>query len=336
MHNLKAAQNVFSNHWEPFVSRFSGIDNGLEKFLFPYGLILKSTVTKADLFSQIRTVWLGLQHEQIITAMERYVPAFLAVEAGQKDPDSGEELNNGVNRIHRLGKPSSTYAFILRLVSAVRAEEIPENVAVEILGVIEDFLFRRAPCGVEPTGLHAVFKGLWGELTESSAETPDPPDVSAQSVREAISGRATVTWPDDIAFEEAIRTGNLYARKAADFALREYESSRPGESPIDGFQKEHICPKTPTPEWESVFGESYDSLVNTWANLVPLTERMNPALGQKSYAVKKCEYEGSVFACARELADNYEEWTPENVNARADELVTWALERWPTTRSTAT
>lgn len=332
------AQTVFETQWEPFVSKFSGVEGGLEKFLFPYGLILKPSVTKADLFSLIRTYWAQLSTPQdIINDLDKYVDAFLAVESGVPSPAFGVEINKQLSRIHRLGKPSSTYAFILRLCLAVKNNQIAVSEAVAILKVIEDFLFRRAICGIEPTGLHAVFKGLWGELMAPIGNPPAAPVVSvavtAQLVRGAISSKPTVAWPGDQEFLDNIKNGDLYHRKVNSFAIREYDSSRPGDSPTDKFEIEHVLPQSADSLWQGIFGADYKKVLNTWANLVPLSQAMNPSVGAAQYATTKRQaFLTSMYCSARELATDCADWNPTNLANRADKIASWAILRWPTKR----
>ncbi|MFN7984945.1 MAG: DUF262 domain-containing protein [Vicinamibacterales bacterium] len=172
------AAYVFSNHWEPFTAKFARIDNGLEKFLFPYGLILNRQLTKADLFSQLRSHWQALQTPSAIIAdMQRLVGPFLTLEGGISDLDAAPEVQIRLDRIYRLGRPSSIFAFLIRLSSAVKEGEVSPQVAASAIDVLESFLFRRAICGIEPTGLHAVFKGLWVELTQGDGAPESRPNL---------------------------------------------------------------------------------------------------------------------------------------------------------------
>lgn len=315
--------NVFTNYWEPFVSRFAFDKNGLEKFLFPYGLIIKSSTTKAELFTSIRSQWATLDPKAIIEDMERFTDCFLALENNQLSSSIPSDIGVRLNRLYRLGKPSSTYAFILRLVYGVSQNEVDEAVAVSVLDELEGFLFRRAVCGIEPTGLHAVFKSLWSDLTTEGKQ------VSAEGFREAIESKPTINWPNDAQFEAAIRKGNLYDRKVCKFALTEYELACEGESPSDNFEIEHILPQDETEHWKTIFGEQYSSVLNTWPNLIPLTPRMNKGAGQAPYNEKREEYVNSIFATTRKIADDFTTWTPDGVATRANNIVKWALVRWP-------
>lgn len=318
------AQHVFNTYWEPFVQKFKTANTDLAKFLFPYGLIENPNVRKADLFPELRKRWARLGHPQdIIAELEKFRPSFLSLESGIPDERLSNQVNLCLNRIHRAGRPSSVYAFVMNLVDALVRGDIEESTTVEIMATIESFLFRRAMSGIEPTGLHAAFKGLWNEAGRSSER------LSAELVKRLILAKPTITWPTDSEFASAILVQKLYQRKIAPFALREHELSLVGETPDEKFVVEHIAPQTPTDHWKAVLGEDYDVLVHTWGNLIPLSETMNPSVGQKPFSAKREVFAGSKFAHAREVAAFHGEWDASKIRERNAAIAAWALKRWP-------
>ena len=46
-----------------------------------------------------------------------------------------------------------------------------KNMKIKIINGLETFFVRRAVCNIEPTGLHAVFKGCGGDLEEKTIDT---------------------------------------------------------------------------------------------------------------------------------------------------------------------
>lgn len=329
------AHRIFEQHWEPFAARFLSNNSNdlLEKFLFPYGLIFDHNITKRELFVSLREQWADMVGPiEIISDMSRFADTYMAVEAGQSFNHFENELMSALNRIHRLNKPSSTYSFILRLVEAHKNDQLSLDIVIAILKVIEDFLFRRAVCGIEPTGLHAVFKGMWAELAQTSEKRDGQISVDPEAVIAYISEKPTINWPNDENFALAVRTGDLYHRKVNKFALAELEFTSKGETPLDNFQIEHVLPQTPTDTWVQQFGKDWETVVNSWANLLPVTEKMNPQIARSDYKEKRLAFAGSVFATTRNFAEQIEEWNPIKLTARADEIVTWALVRWPTSR----
>lgn len=321
-----AAQHVFNTYWEPFAASFKATNTDLAKFLFPYGLIGTPNLRKADLFAELRRRWSGYSSPQdIIADLVRYRGTYLALEGGVADPDLPAEISRHLHRVHSVGRPSSTYAFILRLVDGWKQGAVSEGVVVDILTRLESFLFRRAIMGIEPTGLHAVFKGLWNELVGPG----DGSDLVGDDFQIAISAKPTIVWPNGEQFSVAVRIGNLYGRKVRNYALREHEASLSAETASDIFQVEHVAPQSATDAWREKMGEPYDRLIHTWGNLVPISGKMNPAIGQKAYALKRPELAKSMFANARDIAETCEDWTAESLAARNQAIADWACTRWP-------
>lgn len=321
------AHHLFSTRWEPFVAKFKDKNTDLDRFLFPYGLITNSNAKKADLFATLRKKWDNLTPGEIIDDLEQYQPAYLALTSGLPLPFGSEEVRKRVDRIHRAGRPSSIYPYVLQLLRAYEQERLSETTTIANLDAVESFLFRRAIAGIEPTGLHAVFKGLWQELTSDNSMGLEEA-VSPARLMSAIRGKATIAWPTDDEFTTAIIHGELYRRKIVGYALREYEVGRKGESPADIHQVEHIAPQKATDDWQKAIPEDYEKVLHTWGNLLPLTSSMNPSTGQSAFPIKKKAYEDSIFASAREVA-KVETWNAEAIKRRSAEIAAWALKRWP-------
>lgn len=320
------AKNLFEAHWEPFIARFSSRELDFEKILFPYGLTLNSNITKADLFQALRSHWgEDSSPQSIIEEMDKFTPALFALETGDTAEVGPPVYAEVLADLNILGAPSSIYPFAFQLTREVSAGSFDAGQAVAALRVLETFLFRRAISGIEPTGLHAVFKGLWDEAGGV--------DLSEETVSAAISRRTTVPWPNDHEFKTAIETNDLYIKRAAKYALRQFERSLRGETPEDDCQIEHVFPQTPGDDWEIEPGDEADAHKNVWGNLIPISESMNPALSNRAYAEKKPEYANSIFATARAISSEYDTWTIETIRARGAQIADWAVSRWPHNRS---
>ncbi|WP_210168638.1 DUF262 domain-containing protein [Rhizobium sp. Leaf383] len=316
------AQVIFNNDWEPFQRKFLDAQVDLEKLLFPYGLALNHNTTKADLFSVLRVHWNTFEDTtDIIIDMDRFAPTIIALEKGLTE-SLPNELRQNILRLHRLGAPSSIYSFVCLVSDAASSGRLEVTTAREMLDVIEAFLARRAICGHEPTGLHAVFKGLWPELAKEG-------DLSATGVSKSIRKRPTIAWPSDQEFEHALRFGDLYSRKVCRYVLSEFELSEHGETPSDSFWIEHIMPQKLTDEWAGLYSEDqHKSSLNTFANLIPLTSKMNNDEGQNAFQLKRVAYKDSIFSTARSLALQFETWSLDDLNTRANRIVEWSLHRW--------
>lgn len=210
---------------------------------------------------------------------------------------------------------------MVQLSNAMKSNSINKNEGLEVLKVIESFLVRRAVCGHEPTGLHAVFKKLWKDCNGQP---------SSSLVSEAISSHKTVVWPDNIHFEEAIKNRDLYNTGIISFLLFQFEISLKGDKHTIKPWIEHVLPESPSPDWDKHFSEKeHKMLKDTMANLIPLSSEMNRSIGNKAYSIKRKKFQDdSSFKTAREFARQYSNWTPKDIANRAEELAKWAVNRW--------
>lgn len=322
------ATTIFENNWEPFQKKFDERAVSLEQLLFPYGLTIDPNVTKAELFRELRNHWVEIQttHE-VIADLDRFSETLFALEKGEIDDRIPSLLHENLTRFHQSNAPSSIYTFIFKCVESVQKQEQQLEDIKGAFNVIEGFLVRRAVCGIEPTGLHAVFKGMWHEIISVTENET----INAEKVKKSILKRTTVPWPDDDRFADAIKNNNLYDRRICKFILGQYEISAQGESPSDDFWVEHILPQTYRREnWGADFTvEQHEKLKNCFANLIPLTAQMNGQEGQNNYTQKRVAYLKSVFSTPRELAEQFEKWTPIELMKRAEKLSQWAIKRWP-------
>lgn len=319
---------IFDNYWNPFHQKYVSRDVDLEKLLFPYGLIIDDNVTKADLFQRLRANWITVAATQnIISDLDRYTESLFALERGEKIENISQAANRKIRAFFEMSAPSSIFAFMFSAIEALKKSDYSEDEILSCFEVVEAFLVRRAVCGIEPTGLHSVFKGMWGEITQNEELQPI---ILSDRVKRVILARTTVSWPKDEDFGEAIATSNIYSRRICKYVLLEIDRSTGSETPHEEFWIEHILPQSLNAEWKLKFSsEQHEALHNTLANLIPLTSEMNQERSQKGFSSKREAFAKSKFASARKLAEEYGDWTPDTLEERAKSLRAWAIRRWP-------
>jgi hypothetical protein len=314
--------------WAPFFDEF-GNQSLFDEYFFPYGLCRDPSWKKSDVYSALQKDWKtrGLSAVEIIEELRQFQPDFLEIATGEDHCSHPRELRGAIGRLHQSKSPTSIYPFVMQVSRAVRGGDLSEVTSLALLAALESFLVRRAMCGLEPTGLHVVFKGLWGEIKESAAEH------MPATMERAIRSRRTVQWPSDRDVRESIMHRGLYGSRITRYVLSEYDRSRGGDHATDSFQIEHVLPQNPSqksPWWDDFTKTEHSDLVDTLANLTPLSEQMNQDVSNEPYGVKQPIYErDAMFASTRELARTYSEWTPDQLKSRAAEMADWALERWP-------
>lgn len=317
-------ESIDTEHWQPFYKKFDqAAKNLFESYFFPYGLIKSPNLQKSEVYSSLRKDWDAGKHpEQIIQELAEYQDAFIDIDTGSNLYGHQRNFAKALQQLHETSLPASTYPFLMQLSVAVKSGVIAEEEGISILSLVESFLVRRATCGHEPTGLHAVFKRLWvdcdGELT-------------ADRVALEIAKHKTVTWPSDEDFFEALRERPLYGVSITPFLVLEYDKSQRGDPTGIKPWLEHVLPDNPESSWFDVFSrEQHLACKDRLANLLPLSSQMNRAVSNKPYSDKRPVFEqDSSFKSTRQFAGRYEVWTPEELERRAHELAQWGVSRWP-------
>jgi hypothetical protein len=324
----EAIEAIDQQYWQPFASRFK-IDektNLFDEYFFPFGLIEDPNLRKTEVYSKLREKWKSVSSpELIIGSLERFQAAFLDLKTSDNRQGLSAALSLQFARLRRAKAPSSTFPFLMPLSNSLRDGVVSESEGVEILRVMESFLTRRAICGHEPTGLHAVFKRLWQDCDGRP---------TAGGITERIKGHSTVVWPSDQDVRESLKSRPLYGTGIVRHLLYSWCEHVGGELPVftDSLQIEHVLPQSPDAEWfEQGFSRaSYEDYKDLFANLVLLTQPLNAGLGNRPYSEKRaCFVTDAGFKATREFGMQNENWTPRELDRRSHALADWAVERWP-------
>jgi Protein of unknown function DUF262/Protein of unknown function (DUF1524) len=317
-------EDIDQRSWQPFYSRFrEGQKSLFDDYFFPYGLIQNPNVRKSEVYEGLRAAWKEIDDpEEIIKRLADYQSAFLDVATGTNTQNHPPSVRDAFAHLYAANAPSSTYPFLMQLSNASRDQKIDAGQAVAVLSVIESFLVRRAICGHEPTGLHAVFKRLWVDCDESP---------TAKNVEKTIRSHKTVVWPNDASVREAVINRPLYGSSITAYVLLQWNRQVGGDQPTTKPWIEHVLPDKPVDDWFKLYThEQHTAMKDLLANLLPLSKEMNQALGNRPYADKKKEYlDDSGFKAAREFAKEHDEWSPEKLGARSKVLSEWVISRWP-------
>lgn len=319
-----AAESLYNSNWLPFEA---DLGEFLEDYFFPFALIHSPGTTKSTLLADLRDRWVNFDPPAIMKDLRAYVPFYLAI-VDPKSPKSwrteNESLDEVVKRSHRMKAPSSLLPYLLEVLYSVQNGLLSADEGIRNFRFVEAFLVRRAFAGLEPTGLHAVFKDLW-QHTKGDAFT----------AQKRIDDNPTVRFPTDEEFTNDIKFRGLYRRKLAKYIVLEYERDLRGGDPlpeidVNKVTLDHIIPQVLTSDWAHVVSnDDHDKLVHTWGNLVPLSGSANSQKGQQSWAtVREFFRTETIFKSTKRIAFQNEQWNIDALRSRSDELALWALRRW--------
>jgi hypothetical protein len=183
---------------------------------------------------------------------------------------------------------------------------------------------RRGFVGLEPTGLHSIFKRLW---LDAGA---DPTKV-AENIE-----TGTISFPSDNEVRNAVIEKGLYNKRIEKFVLWSYEGdlqkmSHAQLSYLPNITADHVMPRSWQGEWKKIISEAeHAAIVDLWGNLVPLSKKENSAKGAKSYAeARKILQNETAFLTTKRFLTENDYWDKETILARTKDLGDWAVNRWP-------
>ena len=223
---------IHDHLWEPFAKGFD-TPKAFADFFFPYGLIHNPNTKKNLTYNELTKSWLGKTPEEIIGDMRSYQPFYNAAYSGLLSGIVDKDMKKQIKSLFDASIPQSSLPFIINVLKCQHEGGLEASAACQILHNLECFFVRRSICGHEPSGLHAVFKRLWGDLDKRTAG----------EVIRRIRSLPTVKVPEDNEVREHVRKTQMYKKGIAHFFISEYDKSLGGEIPSDQFQLEHVLPQ---------------------------------------------------------------------------------------------
>jgi len=187
-------EQIDEHKWQPFYKKFKQGNRDLfDSYFFPYGLIKDQNLKKSEVYNYLRESWEKFPDpEKIISALAEYQNAFIDIVCGTNLQRHDKDIHECFESLTLSNLPTSTYPFLVQLSNSILEKNISKIDAIEIIQCVESFLVRRALCGHEPTGLHAVFKRLWSDCGGSPS---NPPHASYPTQPSAT--RTHVSWPTE-------------------------------------------------------------------------------------------------------------------------------------------
>ncbi|MCO4253826.1 DUF262 domain-containing protein [Pseudarthrobacter cellobiosi] len=307
--------------WQPFYLKFRHNDRDyFDSYFFPFGLIHDPNLRKSEVYGALKKSWEGLSPQQVIDRLAKYQNPFLDHVFGTSFCDHSPSVERGFKRLHAAGAPSSVLPFLMRLSHAILENELEDHAAVGILETLDSFLTRRALCGHEPTGLHAVFKRLWEDMG---------PTKTSEALIRVVSAHRTVVWPSDSQVEEAVLTRPVAASSIAAYVLGELDSMLTRSDENTEAVVELVWPGSYGGDWAGF--EKVDS-GEAWliGNALPLSPTQQVPSGDVGYSTKRLIYRTeSVFATTREVASEVIDWDREVIRERSASYASACVRRWP-------
>jgi hypothetical protein len=225
-------------------------------------------------------------------------------------------------------KVNVSYPFLMSVYDDFNSKIINEKTFLDILKLIESYVFRRFICELETNSLNKTFANLHKSIKKENYFD------SLQSTLAYF--QSYKRFPKDEEFTKKLKLKNLYEVKHyKTYWLLKFENFNKKEPIlIENFSIEHIIPQNQNnsnlpPHWQQELGENYQQVwakyLHTLGNLT-LTA-YNSELGNKSFADKKGILNKSPLKINESFRD-FKNWNEDSINKRAEILIAEMLKIW--------
>lgn len=241
-----------------------------------------------------------------------------------KEPDA--DIRGAFKSISKL-KVDVSYPYFLPIYNDYANEVISKPELIEIISLVESYVFRRAICGIPTNSMNKTFSNLYKSVKK---------DRYVESVKASFQLLESYKrFPTDSEFEKEIVLKDVYNFRSRNYLLSKLENNNRKELVnVDNYTIEHVMPQNPnlSEEWRSMLGENWKVIQETYLHTIgnlTLTG-YNSELSDRPYSQKKTIEGGFNDSPIRlnEFFRRADTWKEEEIIIRAKELASKASKIW--------
>jgi hypothetical protein len=294
-------------------------------------------VNIGHLYAEFRDWW--ARSPRVLCDELRSLRAHSDVYASLLLPTTDTRLGQFAARLHSLDT-TTVYPLLLQLLGDPDGRVTGDDLTAVVVD-LDSYLVRRLICGLSTAAYNRVFLQLLQKLRAPGAESPRAV-VRAHLL--AATGESD-RWPDDDEFARAWLNAEAYKTvkpgrvcmvlTAIERQMR--TSKHETDTPPSGLSVEHVMPQKWQTHWADPdphvgSGEATEiarqRILHTFGNLTLVTQPLNSALSNGSFADKQREITKSLL-CLNTYFQNRSHWDETTILERGKELLARARAVWP-------
>ena len=329
--DIKQQTYLYENFWRPME-----IDFGQEAYNSDFDGFMRHYLTvKTGKIPRINEVYEGFKEyatsmkfknftmSMIVEDIRKFSKYFCNMTLRQ-EPDI--ELQSAFNDIKEL-RVDVAYPMLLEVYEDYASGVLAKNDFVQILRLVESYVFRRNICSIPTNSLNKTF----ATFMKSVDQMRYLESVKAQFILLPSYRR----FPNDIEFRKELQTRDVYNIPRRSYWFKRIENyDRKEQVEVDQYTIEHIMPQNPnlSDEWKAELGLEWERIKETWLHTIgnlTLTG-YNSEYSDKPFIVKRDMENGFRDSPIRfnQSLRNVETWDEQAIIGRAKQLSDLALTVW--------
>lgn len=334
----KLQTELYNTYWRPMEKAF-----GQAAYVVHFDAFMRHYLTtKTGEIPNVREVYLAFKAfaqkqpdthtrtRDLVADIHAYALYYCAMALGT-ETDAG--LKQAFHDLREL-KVDVAYPFLLDVYHDYKQGRLSSDEALQIVRLVESYVFRRAICAIPTNSLNKTFAGLSRTLKK---------DRYLESVQAALLLLPSYRrFPKDEEFQREIKLRDLYNFRSRSYWLRRLENhGRKERVVVEDYTIEHILPQNEdlSPEWQQELGTDWQRIQEEWLH----------TLGNLTLTGYNSEYSDRPFAYKRDQVTDKDgnpigfassplklnlglgavaQWNEAAIKARAERLATDATKVW--------
>ena len=317
---------IYEKYWSEIEKRF-GRDNLVlfDKYIKDYLTIKVNKIPKIkEIYSVFKEYAVQFNDiDRFVEEISDFSKYYVNITSG-KEPDV--DLRKVFIDINEL-KVDVLYPFILAVYRDYATEKINKSTLLDILLLIESYIFRRSVCGIPSQSLNKLFSTLYAQIDQDNYVE----SIKAIIILQDSYGKC----PTDDEFKREFLIRNAYNFGNRSYLLRKLENYDRKE-PIDvaSYTTEHILPQNQnlSEDWKKQLGTNWKEIQKRYLHVIgnlTLTG-YNSELSDKSFEVKRDMrggFKDSPLYLNKELA-KLDTWNEQSIKQRTEKIADIAINIW--------
>jgi uncharacterized protein with ParB-like and HNH nuclease domain/predicted transport protein len=334
----KLQTELYNTYWRPMEKAF-----GQAAYVVHFDAFMRHYLTtKTGEIPNVREVYLAFKAfaqkqpdthtrtRDLVADIHAYALYYCAMALGT-ETDAG--LKQAFHDLREL-KVDVAYPFLLDVYHDYKQGRLNNDEALQIVRLVESYVFRRAICAIPTNSLNKTFAGLSRTLKK---------DRYLESVQASLLLLPSYRrFPKDEEFQREIKLRDLYNFRSRSYWLRRLENhGRKERVVVEDYTIEHILPQNEdlSPEWQQELGPDWQRIQEEWLH----------TLGNLTLTGYNSEYSDRPFAYKRDRVTDKDgnpigfassplklnlglgavaQWDEAAIKARAERLATDAAKVW--------
>lgn len=311
----KLQTELYKTYWRPMEKAF-----GQAAYVVHFDAFMRHYLTtKTGEIPNVREVYVAFKAfarsltgdtRDLVADIHAYASYYCAMALGS-ETDAG--LKQAFHDLREL-KVDVAYPFLLDVYHDYKQGRVTSEEVVQIVRLVESYVFRRAICAIPTNSLNKTFAGLSRTLKK---------DRYIESVQAAFLILPSYRrFPRDEEFQREIKIRDLYNFRSRSYWLRRLENhGRKERVLVEDYTVEHILPQNEklSEEWKAELGPEWKRVQQTWLH----------TLGNLTLTGYNSEYSDSSFKYKQEQIESKDgnkigfKYSPLNLNFGLGEASQW-------------